>query len=47
MISFKNTHAEFAHRFNTDNYPEQKGMTKDDYVVICGDFGGVWDAAMT
>lgn len=18
-------------------------MTKDDYVIICGDFGGVWD----
>lgn len=20
-----------------------RGMTKDDYVIICGDFGGVWD----
>ena len=19
------------------------GLTKDDYVIICGDFGGVWD----
>lgn len=37
------THAEFKHRFNTDNFPEQKEMTKDDYVIICGDFGGVWD----
>lgn len=30
-------------RFNTENFPEQKEMTKDDYVIICGDFGGVWD----
>jgi predicted phosphodiesterase len=29
-------------RFNTRNFPEQKEMTKDDYVIICGDFGGVW-----
>lgn len=29
-------------RFNTSNFPEQKQMTKDDYVIICGDFGGVW-----
>ena len=27
-------------RFNTRNFPEQKEMTKDDYVIICGDFGG-------
>ncbi len=37
------THSEFKHRFNMDNFPEQKRMTKDDYVIICGDFGGVWD----
>ena len=30
-------------RFNTRNFPEQKELTKDDYVIICGDFGGVWD----
>lgn len=29
-------------RFNIKNFPEQKEMTKDDYVIICGDFGGVW-----
>lgn len=34
-------HREFT-RFNTRNFPEQKEMTKDDYVIICGDFGGVW-----
>ena len=30
-------------RFNTRNYPEQKEMSKEDYVIICGDFGGIWD----
>ena len=35
-------HADF-HKFNIDSFPEQKEMTKDDYVIICGDFGGVWD----
>ena len=37
------THGEFGRRFNTTNFPEQKEMTKDDYVIICGDFGGIWD----
>ena len=32
-------------RFNTSNFPEQKEMTKDDYVIILGDFGLVWDEA--
>lgn len=36
------THGDFT-RFNTKNFPEQKEMTKDDYVIICGDFGGVWN----
>ena len=30
-------------RFNTEIFPEQQEMTKDDYVIICGDFGGVWN----
>lgn len=30
-------------RFITENFPEQKEMTREDYVVICGDFGLVWD----
>lgn len=34
-------HADFT-RFSTDIFPEQNEMTKDDYVIICGDFGGVW-----
>ena len=29
-------------RFNMSVFPEQKEMTKDDFVIICGDFGGVW-----
>jgi len=32
-------------RLNTKNFPEQKEMTKDDFVIICGDFGGVWDGS--
>lgn len=35
------THADFT-RFSTKNFPEQKEMTKDDYIIICGDFGGIW-----
>ena len=26
-------------------FPEQKNLTKKDYVIICGDFGGVWDGS--
>ena len=37
------THADFKLRFNAENFPEQKEMTKDDFVIICGDFGGVWE----
>ena len=33
----------FMHRFNTASFPEQKDMGKEDYVIICGDFGGIWD----
>ncbi len=33
----------FMHRFNTSSFPEQKELGKEDYVIICGDFGGVWD----
>ena len=34
-------HGDFR-RFSTKNFPEQRNMTKDDYVIICGDFGGIW-----
>lgn len=23
-------------------FPEQRNMTKNDYLIICGDFGGIW-----
>lgn len=35
-------HADFT-RFSTRNFPEQKTMTRDDYVIVCGDFGGIWN----
>lgn len=35
------THGEFT-RFSTDNFPEQKGTSKADYIIVCGDFG-IWD----
>lgn len=34
-------------RFTTSSFPEQKEMTKDDYVIICGDFGFVWHYSET
>jgi DNA repair exonuclease SbcCD nuclease subunit len=36
------THSDFS-RFNSRNWPIGKTLTKDDYVIICGDFGGVWN----
>lgn len=36
------THADWMSRLNTKAFPEQKEMTKDDYVIILGDFG-IWD----
>ena len=38
------THGGFQ-RFTTDNFLQQKKMSRDDYVIICGDFGGVWDGS--
>ena len=35
------THSDFS-KFTEENFPIQSEMTKDDYVIICGDFGGVW-----
>ncbi len=32
-------------KLSVKNFPQQKEMTKDDYVIICGDFGGVWDGS--
>ena len=36
------THSDFA-KFSTDKFPIQKEMTKNDYIIICGDFGGIWN----
>lgn len=33
------THGDWMTRLKTDSFPEQKEMTKDDYVIITGDFG--------
>jgi len=30
-------------KLNAKNFPEQKTMTKNDFVIVCGDFGGVWN----
>ena len=35
------THGDFS-RFGFSTFPEQKKMTKKDYVIVCGDFG-IWD----
>ena len=34
-------HSDFM-RFEEGIFPEQREMTKEDYVIICGDCGGVW-----
>ena len=33
-------HADFR-KFSTSNFPEQKEMSKEDIVIVCGDFG-IW-----
>ena len=38
------THGNFQ-RFKSEYFPEQANMTRSDYVIICGDFGGVWDGS--
>lgn len=35
------THADFS-RFSTKRFKGQREMTKSDYIIICGDFGGIW-----
>ena len=43
MIYFTgDCHSEFS-RFGIDKFTIQNEMTKNDYVIICGDFGGVWN----
>ena len=31
-------HGDFR-KFSTDSFPEQKGVSRDDFVIVCGDFG--------
>ena len=35
------THGDFR-RFRPDIFYEQEHMTKEDLVLVCGDFGGIW-----
>ena len=30
------------HKFNTTKFPQQKNLDKEDFMIICGDFGLVW-----
>lgn len=36
------THADWMSRLNADAFPEQREMTKEDCVLVLGDFG-IWD----
>ena len=36
------THGGFQ-RFGNKYFPPQKHMSREDYVIITGDFGGLWD----
>ena len=36
------THGEFR-RLEREYFPEQANMTRGDHVIVCGDFGGVWN----
>lgn len=39
-------HAEAdINKFSSKNFPQQKNLTKDDVVIVTGDFGLVWDAS--
>ena len=35
------THGDFS-RFSSKRFPQAKAMTREDAVIICGDFGGVF-----
>lgn len=35
------------HKLNTKNFPQQRELTKDDFVIVVGDFGGVWSDPIT
>ena len=38
------THCPFdISKLKPHHFPEGQTLTKEDYVIICGDFGAVWD----
>lgn len=40
------THADIdIGKLSVKKFPAQKQLTKDDYLIICGDFGLVWDGS--
>ena len=40
------THADYDwSKLNTYNFPEQKSMNYNDFVIVLGDWGGIWDGA--
>ena len=38
------THGGFQ-RFEDQYFPEQKDMSRNDSVIVCGDFGGLWSGS--
>lgn len=36
------THGDLLGRFDTLIFPQQITLTKKDFVIVCGDFGGLW-----
>ena len=38
------THGDFT-RFKKKIFYEQAELSKEDCVIICGDFGGIWDGS--
>ena len=38
------THGGFQ-RFGSKYFPQQKNMGREDYVIVTGDFGGLWDGS--
>ena len=34
-------------KLTSDKFPEGKELTKDDYVIVAGDFGFIWDTNMS
>lgn len=35
------------HKLNVKNFPEQREMTKADFLIVMGDFGLIWDNVMS